>query len=288
MSIPSVKEYIRTQQLNWERKKRLGLANRKRRSKLITDVADVLQCSREWANRLLTGSVVHKGRKGRGKTYRDAEIEVIRALWRELGGPCAPYLHAGLGRFLRDYRVLHHVPQEVAERVLRMSASTIARAIRGQDRPNSVWAKPRNKRSGKNAIRALVPIESGEDRPAHEIPREEAQRRGKKEKGIGGWWGSAPRPGRAKFALHPRHVLRTCLPGTRPAALRRFRRFTRFRSAPAGRRTRPPAKLPSLQTSKLRFPCTVLRCVPQTSPDTSAPRPPKIPLGNPKGSEAKP
>ena len=176
MSIPSVKEYIRTQQLNWERKKRLGLANRKRRSKLITDVADVLQCSREWANRLLTGSVVHKGRKGRGKTYRDAEIEVIRALWRELGGPCAPYLHAGLGRFLRDYRVLHHVPQEVAERVLRMSASTIARAIRGQDRPNSVWAKPRNKRSGKNAIRALVPIESGEDRPAHELPREDDQR----------------------------------------------------------------------------------------------------------------
>ena len=218
MSIPSVKEYIRTQQLNWERKKRLGLANRKRRSKLITDVADVLQCSREWANRLLTGSVVHKGRKGRGKTYRDAEIEVIRALWRELGGPCAPYLHAGLGRFLRDCRVLHHVPQEVAERVLRMSASTIARAIRGQDRPNSVWAKPRNKRSGKNAIRALVPIESGEDRPAHEIPREEAQRRGKKEKGIGGWWGSAPRPGRAKFALHPRHVLRTCLTGTHQAA----------------------------------------------------------------------
>ena len=218
MSIPSVKEYIRTQQLNWERKKRLGLANRKRRSKLITDVADVLQCSREWANRLLTGSVVHKGRKGRWKTYRDAEIEVIRALWRELGGPCAPYLHAGLGRFLRDYRVLHHVPQEVAERVLRMSASTIARAIRGQDRPNSVWAKPRNKRSGKNAIRALVPIESGEDRPAHEIPREEAQRRGKKEKGIGGWWGSAPRPGRAKFALHPRHVLRTCLTGTHQAA----------------------------------------------------------------------
>ena len=34
----------------------------------------------------------------------------------------------------------------------------------------------------------------------------------------GGWmevWGAAPRPGRAKFALHPRHVLRTCLSGTR-------------------------------------------------------------------------
>ena len=170
MSIPSVKEYIRTQQLNWERKKRLGLTNKKLRSKLITDVADVLHCSREWANRLLTGNVVHKGRKGRGTTYRDAEIEVVRALWREIGGPCAPYLHADLPRFLRDYRELHHVPQEVAERVLRMSASTIARAIRGQARPNSVWAKPRNKRSGKNAIRTLVPIESGEDRPAYEIP----------------------------------------------------------------------------------------------------------------------
>ena len=47
--------------------------------------------------------------------------------------------------------------------------------------------------------------------------REEAQRRGKEEKGIGGWWGSAPRPDRAKFALYPRHVLRTCLTGTRQA-----------------------------------------------------------------------
>ena len=30
--------------------------------------------------------------------------------------------------------------------------------------------------------------------------------------------GSAPRPGRAKLALHPRHVLRTCLTGTHQAA----------------------------------------------------------------------
>ena len=163
MSIPSAKEYIRTQQQNWERKKRLGL-------KLIADVVDVLHCSQKRAIRLLTGSAVFKGRKGRGRTYRDAEIEVIRALWRELGGLCAPYLHADLARFMRDYQELHHVPQDVAERVLRMSVSTIARAIRGQERSNSVWSKPRNKRSGKNAIRALVPIESGEDRPAHEIP----------------------------------------------------------------------------------------------------------------------
>ena len=133
-------------------------------------MVDVLHCSRKWAIRLLNGRVVFKGRKGRGRTYRDAEIEVIRALWRELGGLCAPYLHADLARFLRDYQELHHVPQDVAERVLRMSVSTIARAIRGQERSNSVWSKPRNKRSGKNAIRALVPIESGEDRPAHEIP----------------------------------------------------------------------------------------------------------------------
>ena len=45
MSIPSVRDYIRTQQLNWERKKRLGLANKKSRSKLITEVVNVLHCS---------------------------------------------------------------------------------------------------------------------------------------------------------------------------------------------------------------------------------------------------
>lgn len=42
MSMPSIKEYIRPQQQNWERQKRLGLVNKKRRSKLITEVADVL------------------------------------------------------------------------------------------------------------------------------------------------------------------------------------------------------------------------------------------------------
>ena len=35
---------------------------------------------------------------------------------------------------------------------------------------------------------------------------------------LGGVGGAPPRPGRAKFALHPRHVLRTCLTGTHQAA----------------------------------------------------------------------
>ena len=34
----------------------------------------------------------------------------------------------------------------------------------------------------------------------------------------GGVGAAPPRPGRAKFALHPRHVLRTCLTGTHQAA----------------------------------------------------------------------
>ena len=42
MSMTSIKVYIRPQQQNWERQKRLGLVNKKRRSKLITEVADVL------------------------------------------------------------------------------------------------------------------------------------------------------------------------------------------------------------------------------------------------------
>lgn len=33
----------------------------------------------------------------------------------------------------------------------------------------------------------------------------------------GRMWGAAPRPVRAKFALHPRHVRRTCLDGTHQA-----------------------------------------------------------------------
>ena len=32
-----------------------------------------------------------------------------------------------------------------------------------------------------------------------------------------GVWGAAPRPGRGKLPLHPRHVLRTCLTGTHQA-----------------------------------------------------------------------
>lgn len=175
MSIQSAKDYIRTQQVRWNRLVRFGHATRKVRSALVTEVVNVLQCNRKRAIGLLCGSIVYKDRKGRGKTYREEEIALARTLWRELGGPCAPYLREALPQALEDYREIlresgQDIRQDIADRVLRMSASTIARALRGQTCPNAVWSRSRNKRSGKNAIRALVPIESGEDRPAHEIP----------------------------------------------------------------------------------------------------------------------
>ena len=44
-----------------------------------------------------------------------------------------------------------------------------------------------------------------------------------------GMWGAAPRPGREKFSLHPRHVCD--VPRGDAKAHRRFRRFRRYRSA---------------------------------------------------------
>ena len=41
-------------------------------------------------------------------------------------------------------------------------------------------------------------------------------------------WGAAPHPGRGKFPLHPRHVLRTCQTGTRQAT--RLANGTRFKA----------------------------------------------------------
>ena len=57
-------------------------------------------------------------------------------------------------------------------------------------------------------------------------------------------WGSAPHPGRAKFALHPRHVRRTCLIGT-------CRRHGRTNRTNRTNKTACETKLPNFQTPKL-------------------------------------
>jgi hypothetical protein len=90
------------------------------------------------------------------------------ALWRAAGMPCAEYLKPMLAKVARDYAALGGaVEEDDLAQVLRMSASTIGRVVRGAGAAHNPAS--RNKRSGKNALRASIPEMPGshlpEDKP---------------------------------------------------------------------------------------------------------------------------
>ena len=94
MDIPTTIGYIKAKQRNWEILDREGRTSKKVRSHFISTIETDLRCSRKYANKLLTGYVTYKGRKGRGKTYKEPETRLLRAVWQAVGGLCAPYLKA--------------------------------------------------------------------------------------------------------------------------------------------------------------------------------------------------
>ena len=134
-----------------------------KRRRILDEVCETTGYSRKYANRLLTGSRRFRERKGRGATYTDADRAVLERLWREVGCPCTTYLRANVGEWLREFRAcVAHVPDDVAGRVLSMSASTMDRLLRGvpRERPGSVR---RNRRSGRNgALLSAIECRSGE------------------------------------------------------------------------------------------------------------------------------
>lgn len=99
--------------------------------------------------------------RGAGRYAPDAEALVLR-LWRASGRMTPQYLVTVAARQMAALRALEHVGEEAAEQVLRMSASTMERILRGRPREAP---RRRNRRSGANALASGVPCVPGEALP---------------------------------------------------------------------------------------------------------------------------
>lgn len=153
-------------------------ASSAKRSQQLDEVCETTGYSRKYANRLLTGSRKFRERKGRGKTYRGEVLAVLEKVWREAGCPCLPYFKAEVERWVGEYSAeVAHVPPDIREALVRMSASTMSRALAGAERVKPGWSKA-NKHSGRregNALKRLVPCASGETAMACQVPPGDVQ-----------------------------------------------------------------------------------------------------------------
>lgn len=138
------------------------LKSKKAKTAAIDDFCQVTGADRKYAIKLLTGSRRYRGHAGRGKTYTPGAEALFLRLWRASGRMTPQYLAAVADRQMAALRELEHVGGEAAAQVLRMSASTMERILRGRPREAP---RRRNRRSGTNALASGDPCVPGEASP---------------------------------------------------------------------------------------------------------------------------
>ena len=160
MSKAATREYILRKQEDY-----IGELDRRRRGRILDEVCRTTGLERKYASRLLKGSRRYRRRRARGKAHgAEAETLLVQA-WTGAGCPNSKYLKAMIGKILEDLSELQFVRPETAAEVLRMSASTMERILRGRPRTARVWPR-RNRRSGRNEVKDAIPCVSGERPPA--------------------------------------------------------------------------------------------------------------------------
>ena len=159
MSRKSKSEYID------EKRRAYGNAGKAKRSRILDEVCETLGHTRKYVNKLLTGNIRYRERKGRGRTYGASVLENVRRIWETVGCPCTTYFVAELPRIVREYEecVALIKPKEDRDAILSMSASTLDRAFKGLPRIKPFDVKL-NRRSGLNRpILDAIECKSGEE-----------------------------------------------------------------------------------------------------------------------------
>jgi len=140
------------------------VASKEKRRKILAEVCETTGYEKKYANKLLLGHRKFKERKGRGKTYKDDVAKVLQSIWEEVGCPCTTYFKANCAEWVREYsQVVAVVDPPVAASLLKMSASTMDRLLKGVERkkPGSMR---RNRRSGYNwQLLRAIECKSGEE-----------------------------------------------------------------------------------------------------------------------------
>ena len=75
-----------------------------------------------------------KNPKGRGKTYSDMAMGLLKRAWYATGCMCTKHLKAIIVQALANLAELEHVDDALSREVASMSASTMGRALRGLER----------------------------------------------------------------------------------------------------------------------------------------------------------
>lgn len=146
MSRKSRSEYV------GEKRRAYASAGPVKHRRILDEVCETLGYTRKYVNRLLTGRVRYRERRGRGRAYGDDVLGAARTLWEAVGCPCTTYFVPGLPRIVREYEecVALIRPGGGGQVRPRLSASTLDRAFRGLARTKPFSATGANRRSGRN------------------------------------------------------------------------------------------------------------------------------------------
>ena len=167
MSRRSVKEYMLRKRDDY-----LGETPRGK-SKMLDEMCRTVGMTRKYVIKLLSGNIKYRERKGRGKTYDDKALDMLKKVWIEAGCPCLPYFKAQVGMWVDEYDAhVAVIPDSTKSLLLRMSDRTMSRALAGEVRVKPGWsgANKHSGRNGANELKELVPAASGEKIMARDVP----------------------------------------------------------------------------------------------------------------------
>jgi len=155
------------EKLPYYRRQYAAMRGRKARTRFLDHLVASLRIDRKYLIKLLRGKRLYRPHRGRSPAYSQGAKGLIATLWRAAGMPCAEYLKPMLPKLAADYAELGDAPHpEDLGQALKMSASTIGRAVRALHAPRGA---KRNRRSGLNALKKDIPEMPGsqlpEDRP---------------------------------------------------------------------------------------------------------------------------
>lgn len=134
------------------------------RGKLITEFCEVTGHERKYANKLLgekRGPGSRPARKrGAGRIYCDAAIDVIFAIWKAGEQPCGKRLKPMLATWLPHYeKHSGELPAAIRKKVLSISPAQIDRLLAAR-KVGVSKRKPRTPKANA-AIKAIVPVRAG-------------------------------------------------------------------------------------------------------------------------------
>ena len=139
-------------------------ASKGRRAKILSEVCETTGYERKYANKLLLGIRKFKERRGRGKTYGSEAAETLRKIWEEVGCPCTTYFKANCAEWVREYtQVVAQIAPRIASQILRMSASTMDRLLRGVERKKPGSLRRSRRRGYDWQLLQAIECKSGEE-----------------------------------------------------------------------------------------------------------------------------